>query len=65
MVVGAREANRKEGLMGLFETPYRRRRHSGIWVRLRQPRFLRAIIKMAWVIYRVVRMILNVFTFFG
>ena len=47
--------------MALSDETHRRRRRRGFWRKLRSPRTLKVIIKMAFVIYRVIRWLMDIF----
>ena len=44
---------------------HRRQRRREFWRKLRSPGALRAIIKVAWIIYRIIRWLIEVFAPYG
>ena len=47
------------------ETTHRRRRRRGFWRKLRTPRTLRATIRVAWIMYRFIRWLIEAIAPYG
>lgn len=51
--------------MDHLQATHRRRRRREFWRKLRNPRTLKAIIKVAWIIYRIIRWLIEVLAPYG